>query len=38
MVLATLSWFLFEKPLQRLRRYLPDARPARSAAADAGLA
>ena len=31
MILATLSWFLFEKPLQRLRRYLPDARPARVA-------
>ena len=31
MVLAALSWFLFEKPLQTLRRFLPDARPARTA-------
>ncbi|MBC2670265.1 acyltransferase family protein [Novosphingobium piscinae] len=35
LVFATLSWFLFESPLQRLRRYLPDDRRARPAAAAA---
>ena len=31
---AVASWFLFEKPLQRLRRYLPYDRPAKQAGAD----